>query len=211
MHTIRRLFAVATLALAAAAPSLAQPFAEGRDYFRIEPAQPTGAPAGKVEVLEVFSYGCGACAAIQPHVDAWKQRMPASATFAYMPVTFSSVAQVLARGYYAAEALGAPAGTHAKMFDAVRAQGRIATIDDVAAVYEGLGLTREDFLAAARSFAVEARVKRSIQSLPRLGVDATPTFVVAGKYRVTGPSAGSYERLFQIVDFLVAKETAASG
>ncbi|HXD37744.1 MAG TPA: thiol:disulfide interchange protein DsbA/DsbL, partial [Rhodanobacter sp.] len=33
---------------------------EGKNYFLIEPAQPTSQP-GKVEVTEVFSYGCPAC------------------------------------------------------------------------------------------------------------------------------------------------------
>jgi thiol:disulfide interchange protein DsbA len=47
--------------------------------------------------------------------------------------------------------------------------------------------------------------------LPRYGVDGTPTFIVAGKYRITGASAGSYERLFQIIDFLVAREAGAAG
>lgn len=211
MPPIRRLFVLAALALVAATPVAAQPFVEGKDYFRIDPAQPTTAPAGKVEVLEAFSYGCGACATVQPHVDAWKKRMPAAVAFAYLPATFRPDFELLARGYYAAEALGVGADAHAKVFDGVRSKGRIASLDDVAAIYEPLGLKRADFLAAANSFAVNAKIKRVAQSLPRYGVDSTPSFIVAGKYRVTGPSAGSYERLFQIIDFLVAKEAGTGG
>ena len=211
MHPIQRLFVLAAFVLAAAAPVVAQPFAEGKDYFRVDPAQPTTAPAGKVEVLEAFSYGCGACATMQPHVAAWKKRMPATVFFAHLPATFRPDFELLARGYFAAEALGVGDDVHARVFDGVRSKGRIANLDDVAAIYEPLGVARADFLAAANSFAVNARVKRVAQSLPRYGVDATPTFIVAGKYRVTGPSAGSYERLFQIIEFLVAKEAGAAG
>jgi thiol:disulfide interchange protein DsbA len=195
----------------AAAPAVAQPaaFVEGKDYFRIEPAQPTGTP-GKVEVLEVFSYGCGACATLHPQVEAWKKRMPASAAFRYVPVTFSRDSEALAQGFFAAEALGAGESTHGPMFAAVRAKGRIGGPEDVADLYAGLGLARADVLAAMESFAVKAKVKRVTQSLPRWGVDATPTFIVAGKYRLTGPAAGSYERLFEIIDFLVAREAATA-
>lgn len=206
MNAFRRLLSATALLLAVASPAvLAQGFAEGKDFFRIEPAQPTATP-GKVEVLEAFSYGCGACASVHPHVEAWKKRMPAAASFAYLPATFSPDFALLARGYYAAEALGIAATTHAKVFEAVRSKGRITSVDDVADVYASLGADRAAFLAAANSFAVNAKVKRATQVLPRYGVDATPTFIVAGKYRVTGRSAGSYERLFQIIDFLVAKE-----
>ena len=41
------------------------------------------------------------------------------------------------------------------------------------------------------------------------GVDATPTVVVAGKYRITGEMAGSNAAVFEVVDHLVAKELAA--
>jgi thiol:disulfide interchange protein DsbA len=210
MTAFRRLLSATAILLAFAAPAaLAQGFTEGKDYFRIEPAQPTSAP-GKVEVLEAFSYGCGACATVHPFVESWKKKMPAGAAFAYMPATFRPDFALLARGYYAAEALGALESTHAKMFEAVRNKGRIASIEDVADLYAGLGVDRAAFLAAASSFAVNAKVKRATQALPRYGVDSTPSFIVAGKYRVTGQSAGSYDRLFQIIDFLLAREAAAA-
>lgn len=213
MRLPRRLLLLAAIALghAVAGPAVAQPFAEGRDYFRIEPTQPTAAGPGRVEVLEAFSYGCGGCAAAQPFVSAWRQRMPPAVAFDYLPTTFRPDFELLARGYYAALALGVAEGTHARVFEAVRKQGRITSLDDVAAVYEGLGVARADFVAAAGSFAVNARLRRAAQALPRYGVDVTPTFIVAGKYRVTGASAGSYERLFQIIDFLVAREAGAAG
>jgi thiol:disulfide interchange protein DsbA len=40
-------------------------------------------------------------------------------------------------------------------------------------------------------------------------VDRTPTIVVNGKYRVHGQSAGSANRLIELVNWLVAQESAA--
>ena len=39
------------------------------------------------------------------------------------------------------------------------------------------------------------------------GIDQTPTIVVAGKYRVTASSAGSNEKLVELVKYLVDKES----
>ena len=58
------------------------------------------------------------------------------------------------------------------------------------------------------SFAVETKISRSKTLVPKYNVDGTPTVVVNGKYRVTGASAGGYEKLFDVVNFLVAKESA---
>jgi thiol:disulfide interchange protein DsbA len=43
----------------------------------------------------------------------------------------------------------------------------------------------------------------------KYGVDGTPEFIVNGKYRVGPRSAGGYDKIFDVVDFLIAKERAA--
>ena len=49
------------LLAAATVVQAADDWSEGRNYYLVRPAQPTGLPAGKVAVTEVFSYGCPAC------------------------------------------------------------------------------------------------------------------------------------------------------
>ena len=63
-------------------------------------------------------------------------------------------------------------------------------------------------MKTATSFAVETKVNRANQMVKAYGVDGTPTMVVAGKYRVTGASAEGYDKVFDVVNFLVAKELA---
>ena len=53
------------------------------------------------------------------------------------------------------------------------------------------------------------KINRAKQIIPRYGVDGTPSVIVAGKYRVTGGSAGGMEKVFDVVNFLIAKEIAA--
>jgi thiol:disulfide interchange protein DsbA len=197
------------LAPVASAQGLVERYQAGVHYFMVEPAQPTRSDT--IEVTEVFSYACHACLAFQPAVDAWKPRMPAGASFAYMPATWHPTWELVGRGYYAAEALGIVDKTHQKLFNALHVEKKpIATLEDLAKWYaETAGIKAEDFLAAARSSGVNIKVARTKQVVPAFGVESTPTLIVAGKYRVTGRTAGSWEEMLAIADFLIGKESAA--
>ncbi len=191
----------------AVAQNMVERFTAGQHYFPIAPAVPTSAPAGKVEVLEVFSYACIHCAQFNPSAETWKKSKPAAAQFSLMPVVFNPAWEILARAYYAADALGALDRTHSKLFNAIFVEKKqFRTIEELANWYGTQGVDKAKFLAAAKSFGVDSKIKRSTALVQRYGVDGTPSVIVAGKYRITGASAGSYETLWQIVDFLVAKE-----
>ena len=184
-------------------------FVAGRHYFPIAPAQPTSA-GDKVEVIEVFSFACIHCAHLEPHTQRWKKTMPANVAFSYMPAVFGRADwEVFARAYYAGEALGLAAKAQQDVFDGIWVRKNVKTLEDAAKVYAKYGKSEKDVVAAAKSFAVQAKLNRGKQMIPRYQVDGTPTLIVAGKYRITGASAGGLERMFDVVNFLVAKETAA--
>lgn len=193
---------------AAPAAAAAGTFTEGKEYLKIDPPQPT-ASGNKVEVIEVFSYGCIHCANFQPLVDKWKKAMPAQAAFSYLPAFFRADFALFGRGYYTAETLGIADKTHDAMFKAVFVDHKsFRSLDDLAQFYAGYGVKAEDFLTTATSFAVETKAQRANTLVQRYGVDGTPTIVVNGKYRITGQSAGGYDKVFDVVNYLVAKEAA---
>lgn len=208
---LRVMFA-AVLALAAPAAFAQAKYTAGTDYFTIQPAQPTSAPAGKVEVIEVFSYACIHCAHFQPMVDAWKKKLPANVEFVYLPAAWSEGWEIVARAFYAAEALGVLEKTHANFFNALHVQHvQLQNFDDVAKWYaENAGVDAAQFKQVANSFAVNAKIQKSKQMIPRYGVEGTPTLVVAGKYRITGQSAGGLEKMFQVAEFLANQEAHAA-
>ena len=70
--------AVTTLPLMASAQTT---WTEGKNYFQITPALHTSAPAGKIEVTEVFSYGCPHCSSSRPVVKQLKAALPPNAVF----------------------------------------------------------------------------------------------------------------------------------
>jgi len=210
----RTLFVIASLALVSACQAQvpAEPYQAGTHYFPIEPAVATSAPAGKVEVVEVFSYACIHCAHFQPYVDQWREKMPKEAVFKYLPAAWNPQWEGYAKAYYAAEGLGLVPATHQAMFKALHEEHKqFGAMEDLAQWYAGFGTKPEAFVSSFNSMPTTSAVERSKALVPQYGVDGTPTVIVAGKYRITGQSAGGYDKLFDVVNFLVAKEAAAAG
>ena len=213
------LFGLAVLPLAhAQAPQ----YEAGKQYFLVEPPQPT--PTGdKIEVLEVFSYACPACNSFQTIANKIKSDLPANAQMAYLPAAFRADEDwpVFQRAFFAAQALGLVEKTHDAMFDAVWKEGSLKvtdpvshkivqplpTIDDVAKFYAKYGVKAEDFVGTASSFAVNAKIKRADAQVKAYGVDSTPTIIVNGKYRLNAQSAGGWDKVPPLVTYLVNLES----
>jgi len=184
-------------------------YTAGTDYVELGTAQPFAGGSG-IEVVEVFGYGCIHCANLQPLVNDWKRSLPRDVDFVYVPAVFGGAWEAWARAYYTAETMGILERSHDAVFEAIhRERVQFRSVDDIAALYTRFGVDQAQFLATMQSFAVDAKIARSAQQVPRWGVDATPTMVVAGKYRVTAPREGGFRAMLDIVDFLVAKERAA--
>ncbi|MGQ0801628.1 MAG: thiol:disulfide interchange protein DsbA/DsbL [Pseudomarimonas sp.] len=201
------LLGVATACSAQTAP--AETFTAGTDYFLIEPSQPTSS-GDKIEVLEVFGYSCGHCASFEPKIAAWKKTLADDVSFNYMPAMFGGIWETFARAYYTAETMGILGKTHEAMFKAVHVDKSITAVEDIPAFYAEHGVNAEEFSATMNSFAVNAKVGRSQQQVPRYGVSSTPTMIVAGKYRIEASGPNTHERMLQVADFLLAKERAAA-
>ena len=199
------------VAAADSAPPTGPEPVEGRDYERIDPPAPMTQAPGKIEVAEVFAYFCIHCATTQKLVTPWKAALPADVDFKYVP-TAHGQAEPFARAFYAAEAMGIHDATHEKMFDLVAVQHKVKTgqPEELAQLYGTLGQDADAVLATMKSFAVNAQIARAQKAVTRWAIDATPTFVVAGKYKVTSPPGGR-ERTLEVVGQLVARERAAAG
>lgn len=213
---LQRIFAFALLTLTAAchaqtpAPTVADAYQAGRDYQLIEPPVPTSS-GDKIEVQEIFGYWCIHCAHADPVIKEWKVGLPADVAFSYVPAMYQpgGVEETFARAYYTAETMGLLDKTHTAMFQATAVERKIRSADDIIQLYVDQGVSKADFEATMNSFAVNAKVARVQQNLPRYKISGTPTMIVNGKYRVMAPQGGSFEAMLKIVDFLVAQERAA--
>jgi thiol:disulfide interchange protein DsbA len=183
-------------------------YQEGQAYQRILPAQPTANPQ-KVEVVEVFWYGCPHCHRFQPYVERWLLGEPENVEFVRLPAILSEKWAIHARAYYAAEALGVLERIHPKLFDAIHVdKERLDTEKSLADFFARQGVDRAAFLEAFNSFAVNSKVSRARELTRRYGIEGTPAVVINGKYRTSPASAGSFETLIDIMDHLVDREAA---
>lgn len=209
LSTALLVLAFAALAWLPAAARAGDGLVEGHDYVVIPGGQPLKFEPGKVEVVEVFAYWCHACNDFQPMVGRWQRELPADVAFRYLPGAFTQN-DVGARAYFAAESLGALSKTHEPTFRAIHVEqslpARGASVDEYAALYAGFGLDRAQVLAAMRSPETDARMEAARDFMMASGVEATPTMIVNGRYRVIGRSYGD---LLRITDLLVARERAA--
>ncbi|MBJ6979930.1 thiol:disulfide interchange protein DsbA/DsbL [Luteimonas sp. MC1895] len=201
----------AEAAVAAAAQAAAQgpALVPGTDYVEIPGGQPFAPLNGKVEVVEVFAYSCGHCAAFDPLVGAWKKRLPADVRFTMLPAAFSDQDK-FGPAFFAAEAVGVIDRVHTPLFNAMHIERSLrpnASVDEIIAVMAKNGADASQLKATIDSFAVKAQIGRTRQFMQRSGIDATPTVVVNGKYRVRGRTL---EDILRITDQLVARERAAT-
>lgn len=212
------------LLLVAAAVHGETDWVEGKHYFLIQPAQPKILSPTKIEVVEAFSYGCTACNRFYPAADKLKAALPANAQLIYLPASFIPAENwpMFQRAFYAAQALGLVERTHDAMFKAIWESDELAIVDrktnrlkkplpsieDAAKFYNRVtGVKIGDYLAAAKSFGVEANIKRAEALLLAYKVGETPTLIVNGKYRLTPITAGSDDKAIELVKWLVAKES----
>src|SRR5277367_2387915 len=209
----------AVLAMAICAPARsATTWTEGVNYFLIVPVRPTSLPPGKVEVTEVFSYACPACNIFVPTMHKLQASLPPNAVLDFLPASFNPTEDwpMFQLAYITAQILGVADQTHDAMFKAVWQTGELAvidpstrelksrppTIEDAAKFYQAkAGVPVDKFLATAKSFSVDNKVRAAEDTIQRYKVDRTPTIVVNGKYRLHIESAGGTDQLIELVNW----------
>ena len=182
----------------------------GEDYALINPAVPT-TTGDKVEVVEVFSYACPHCAHFQPYADELKASLPPNAQFVLVPAVFNAQWEPFARAFHTAQALGLVDKTHQALFDAVhRDHLPLTSIDALANWYAGYGATSGNFLSTANSFVIDAKMSQANDLIKSYGIEATPTLVVNGKYRISANSQRGigFPEMVQISVTLAKQEAA---
>jgi protein dithiol oxidoreductase (disulfide-forming) len=230
VHMTRRMTALlaSLTVLALGGASLAQ--AQGTNWvagkhYTVIPTQRTNVPAGKVEVMEVFSYGCPACNQFQPVIKKLKAALPPNAQLTYLPASWNASENwpTFQRAYFTAQSLGVAEKAQDAMYQAIwttgelgiadpttrRLKSKLPSIEDIARFYQRItGVKADDFVKASKSFGVDLKMRQADGQITAMKVSGTPTLVVNGKYRVNNESLESADHIIALVKFLVAKESA---
>lgn len=199
------LAAISLSLMSVSMPAQAQ-LAEGVDFQTIKPALLADNPA-KIEVIEFFSYACPHCNDLNPFVAEWSAKLPADVDFKHVPVSFNSpFYQLMAKLYYALEAIDALPMLSNAAFDAIHNQG-VKLIDDKSILewVTSKGVDAKKFSDAYRSFGVASKVKRADQLAQSAKIRGVPAMIVDGRYLVVGQNFKSYADLLTLTDKVIAK------
>jgi thiol:disulfide interchange protein DsbA len=184
----------------------------GRDYQLINPPQAT--PADHVVVTEIFSYACPHCADFQPYAEELKSKLPKQVKFTLLPAVFNAMWEPYARAFYTAQSMGLLDKTHQALFDAIhRDHQPLRTIQDMANLfYANHGANPGEFLSTATSFVIDGELAQGDRTVRAYQVDATPSLVIDGKYRVVANSelGIGFQQVVDIALRLVDQELKAS-
>ncbi len=186
-------------------------FLVGQDFEKVQPGVKTQAESGKIEVVELFWYGCSHCFAFEPEIAIWQTQKSEFIEFRRVPAIFDKKWVPHARAYYTAEKLGVIEIIHHKLFEALHTQKqRIYSEQEIASFFESAGVMKEDFTAAYKSFEVDVLTRKAMALTKSYGIGGVPSMVVAGKFRSSVRNAGSFEDLLKVVDFLANRELEMS-
>lgn len=177
-----------------------------QQYKEVRPAQPTEVE-GKIEVLEIFWYGCPHCYDFEPYLSQWLQSKPEDVNFRRMPGIFNQNWIPHAKAYFTALKMGVLDKVHRSLFDAIhKEKRRIFSDEELMDFVVELGIDGDEFSRIYNSNEINTKIKQAFVMGQRYGVTGVPAIVVNGKYLTSGSYTKSYENLLKVVDILVDKE-----
>ena len=178
---------------------------EGTHYVRLAKPAPVSVPAGKVEVVEFFWYGCPHCNALEPALEAWIKRLPADVVFRRVPVAFGAVHESHQRLFYTLEAMGQLAAVHPKIFAAIHVQRqRLDREADQIAFLKAQGVDTARFAELSKSFSVQTKMRQAKQLTDAYDIDGVPAIGVHGRFYTAGSLAGDNVRALAVADVLIS-------
>ena len=170
-------------------------------------AQPisTDNPA-KIEVMEIFWYGCPHCYHMEEPLNAWVKKLPSDVYFKRMPGLPNPSWAPMAKAFYAMETLGVGEKLHTKLFEAIHKQKTLNPTDEKAAIdwvtLQG-GFDRLKVEQAFKSFTMNTDLNRAAQIFRASGATGVPTLVIDGKYITSATQAGGNEQALKVADYVI--------
>ena len=188
---------------------MADDYVAGQHYQVLASPVPT-LNANKIEVVELFWYGCPHCFSFEPLLDEWQATLGDDVEFWHSPAMWNERMNTHARIYYAAEVLGVLDKAHPAVFKAMNVdRKKLLEEDDIAALFVTLGVSKEDFSKAFNSFGVKSSVRQADARARGYKITGTPEMVVNGKYRISASTAGGQVKMLDVANYLIKKEREA--
>lgn len=184
-------------------------FQAGKEYVELKNPVPVAEPE-KIEVVELFWYGCPHCYQFEPIINPWVAQLPDDVDFKRIPAMFGGVWNAHGQMFLALESMGVEQGVHDAVFNAYHRDGKkMETPEKMAELLAEHGVDSQKFLKAYNSFGVKSRAEQAKKQAMAYQITGVPVMIVNGKYRFDIGSSGGPQRALEVADFLIEKERAA--
>lgn len=201
------LMAISFALIAVAGCSQAQDLA---GKYEAVASEMTVSSGDKIEVVELFWFGCGHCFALEPTVKDWlKNNKPENAEFKKVPALFSARWEFHGQAFYTMQALNVPAEAYDTFFSRIHIERKgvntLSGLVDFLAAYDKNKQQVED---AFNSFVVDSQMRNAKKITRASGARGVPAMIVDGKYRTSQQLSGGSTQMFEVVNQLVEKAAA---
>lgn len=195
----------------ACAQSGSEPYQEGVHYTQLSQPVRVQNPK-KINVTEVFWYGCGHCFTFEPMVKAWSSKLPEDVVFHHSPAMWNGLMRLHAQAFYTAKALKVLDKVHQPIFDALNLERkRLASEGEIEQLFVKHGVDAEKFQKAWSSFGVRSQVQQADARARAYKISGTPEVIVNGRYRITTGMAKGQANMLKVAEFLIEKERQRLG
>lgn len=178
----------------------------GREFDRTVQTITTDTPA-KIEVVELFWYGCGHCYQMEAPINAWAKKLPADVVFKRVPGLPNQSWAPMAKAYYAMETLGVLEKLHSPLFDAIHKQKTLNPTDEKAAidwVTKQSGLDKLKVEEAFKSFTTNTQLNRAANIFRASGATGVPSIIINGQFITSSTMAGNNDAALKTADYIIA-------
>lgn len=152
---------VAASVFGMAAVQAAEPATAGKEYIELSNPVPVSVP-GKIEVVELFWYGCPHCYHFEPTINPWAEKLPKDVNFKRVPAMFGGPWDAHGQMFLTLEAMGVEHNVHAAVFDAIQNKRmRLTKPEEMADFLATQGVDKDKFLATFNSFAIKGQVNQA--------------------------------------------------
>lgn len=179
------------------------------EHYRVldKPAQVDTAKS-KIEVAEVFWYGCPHCYELESIVNIWRPSLPKDVEFMKVPAFFGpSLWKAHAQFYYTLQSMGVVEKVHASVFDEIQKKKNYLKerADMAEFVNTKFGIDKKKFVKSYSSIGIVHKLLKTSAKVRAYGLSGVPAIVVDGRFVVEPELAGSLENMPDITLFLVVK------
>jgi len=160
----------------------------------------------KIEVMELFWYGCIHCYHMDPVLNKWVAKLPQDVYFKRVPAIPNKSWVPMAKAFYAMETLGVTEQLHTALFDAVHKQKTLRPTNEkaiMAWIAASAKLDHKKVEGAFKSFSMNTQLNKAVQTFKASGATGVPSLIIDGKYITSSTMSGGNTQALSNADYII--------